>query len=77
MESKYLDFIEVGKSPTGRTLKIEVRSKNMVPMGEVKWYGQWRKYCFYPLTLRVLDEHCLDDIAKFIVEKTREHRNKP
>jgi hypothetical protein len=43
-------------------------------LGVVKWYGSWRRYCFFPTQSTVFEERCLNDIARFITDQTREHR---
>jgi hypothetical protein len=63
---KYLDFIEKASKP--KTRVFEVRSKtNAVLLGTVKWYGQWRRYCFFiDSSGLVFDAGCLADIQEFI-----------
>ena len=75
MESRYLNFKEVGRTTSGITAIIEVANKSGSVLGEVVWFGQWRKYCFKTVQGIVLDEHCLYDIMKYIVEKTEDHKN--
>lgn len=70
MESRYLNFKEVGRTPSGITAIIEVSNKAGVIIGEVKWYGSWRKYCFNTVQGIVLDEHCMKDIIDYMIEKT-------
>lgn len=50
--------------------------QEIYPLGEIKWYGPWRKYCFFPNSARmvILEEHCLRDIALFCEERTKEHK---
>ena len=43
-------------------------------LGSVRWFGRWRKYAFYPEPSTVFEEVCMRDIACFIVDRTREHR---
>lgn len=35
-------------------------------LGEVRWYAPWRRYCFYPALLSILDVNCLGEVIKFI-----------
>lgn len=35
-------------------------------MGIVKWYPQWRQYCYFPTALAVYSKGCFDDIGEFI-----------
>lgn len=33
-------------------------------IGEIKWYGPWRKFCFYPETATVWDSKCLTEVLQ-------------
>ncbi len=35
-------------------------------LGEIKWYGPWRQYCFFPFGETVFNMGCLTDINHFI-----------
>lgn len=73
--SKYIEFRHVATSASGKTKLWDVVSKEGGGrIGEVKWYGAWRKYCFFPLPNCVFEQVCLRDIAKFIEEKTFKHK---
>mgnify|MGYP001575296905 CR=1 FL=1 len=37
-----------------------------VGLGEVKWFGRWHGYAFYPKPDMIYDEACLRDVADFI-----------
>ncbi len=43
-------------------------------LGEIKWFGRWRKYCFFPLEETVYEEKCLREIAIFIERLTQWHK---
>lgn len=47
-------------------------------LGIVKWYGPWRKYCFFPnqANSTVFDAVCLQDIAGFCTDETKKYREK-
>ena len=44
-------------------------------LGQVKWFGRWRKYSFFPMPDCVFEGTCLREIARFIEDQTRAHRN--
>jgi hypothetical protein len=77
-ESKWLKFI-LAEKQNPKTKIWNVRSKDdSCLLGIVKWYGPWRKYSFFPnqnLSL-VFEETCLTDIATFIKEETKLHKQK-
>lgn len=67
-----LGYINVG----GKTKKWSVTSRvTGAVLGYIKWYGQWRKYCFFSVDA-IYEEKCLTDIATFVKMKTEEHREK-
>lgn len=37
-----------------------------VKLGEIKWFGAWRKYCFYPESDTIFDNKCLNYIIEFL-----------
>ena len=63
-----------------KTKVFEVINKQSRKLGLIKWYAQWRRYCFYTYEGLVFDASCLEDIAKFIrelmIERIAERRSK-
>jgi hypothetical protein len=46
-------------------------------LGEIKWFGRWRKYSFFPAPSTVFEPTCLRDITTFIeseMQKRKEAR---
>ncbi len=43
-------------------------------LGEVKWYGSWRQYCFFPESDTVWNATCLKDIQAFLDEQNAAHK---
>ena len=37
-------------------------------LGEIKWYGAWRQYAFFPCGETIWNKTCLADIQKFLEE---------
>ena len=59
--SKYLEFMYC--SDTGKTKIIQVLNRNHGDwLGEIRWYGPWRQYCFMPASDAVFNKGCLNDI---------------
>ena len=44
-----------------------------IELGEVKWLGKWRCYCYFPLNDTLYERQCLRDIASFCESRTTEH----
>lgn len=45
-------------------------------LGQIRWYGSWRRYAFFPGQGTLFEEQCLRDLADFIDHATRERRLK-
>ena len=75
LRSAHLDFRDDG--PVNKGAKTHVFSvfsrANHSLLGYVKWFGNWRKYCFYPLN-SLFDGHCLRQIAQFCDEASAIHK---
>jgi len=51
----------------GTTSRWAVRNrKSNYLLGWIKWYGAWRRYCFFPLVDSVFSADCLADIQETI-----------
>lgn len=65
----------VGSDNRPRKTNIyEVLTEDNTKLGEIRWFGRWRKYCFYPWTQTIYEETCMRDIAQFIEEETLTQR---
>ena len=73
-DSKWIRFDELAQAPHRHTRMWDVRTKAGVPLGVVRWYGGWRRYCFLPDELTVYEQDCLRDIANFCETRTRERK---
>lgn len=71
---KWIVAFSIRNSPTGKTKVFQIQSKDgQVVLGQVKWYGPWRKYCFYPEGQTIFEWDCLRDIAEFCEKTSRQH----
>jgi len=43
-------------------------------LGQVRWFGRWRRYALFPATGSVFEQDCLRDIANFCEEQTTARR---
>lgn len=72
--SRWIEFLEAGRTQSGKTTIYAVRSKGTGgTLGEVRWFGRWRKYAFFPVDGTVFDQACLRDIATFCEQQTAAH----
>lgn len=75
MMGEWLRFVEIEKK--SKTSVYGVYPKNSKEkVGVIKWYPQWRHYCFFP-TLEfetVHSDRCLQEISECISELNTEHK---
>ena len=66
-EKKFLNFQQVPFA-SEKTECYSVQTKDGGILAQIKWYPQWRKYCFFPIphAVTVFDSECLKEITLFI-----------
>jgi len=59
-----------------KTSIFEVYTKHKDILGEIKWFAQWRQYCFFPEDDCVFSKGCMEDINSFmdLLKKERQIR---
>jgi len=61
MAKKYIEFDKVGD--TGKTEIWNVLSiSSGFVLGQIRWYGAWRQYCFYPSGNSIFNIECMRQI---------------
>lgn len=63
--SKYLEFCEK-LSITGKTLIVEIFSRDHTLLGYIKWFERWRQYAFFPESGMVFNSDCLFTIRAVV-----------
>lgn len=71
---KWITMAYAGASRSGLTNIYVVRDVYGNQLGTVKWYGPWRKYAFYPDVNTLYEWECLRDIAVFVEDITKAHK---
>lgn len=62
-KAKFIEFRWKSRSETGGTI-----------LGEVRWFGRWTQYAFFPNQGMVFEKTCLRDIASFCEDVTHAQR---
>ena len=65
MKSKYMEFDKIGDTGKTEIWNILSKSSSFI-LGQIKWYGAWRQYCFYPSPNSVFNNTCMQEIIQFI-----------
>jgi hypothetical protein len=58
----YLSFERTGKSPSGKTWIVVVYGVR-ARLGEIRWFGRWRHYAFFPDDGTLYNPDCMGEIA--------------
>ena len=78
VDCKYIEFQYAHDSESGKTRIWDVVPKDEhLAIGQVRWFGRWRKYAFFPWEDTVYEQTCLRDIADFCEGQTKAHRSEP
>ena len=72
-EPQWIQFVELPPNPKTRRWRVDPRGGGYA-LGEVRWHGPWRKYCFFPAPQCVFEEQCLRDLITFCTHQTQAHR---
>ena len=80
MKTKYKYIYFENKSSIYRKRKTQIwwcrNNRSRSVLGIVKWYSQWRQYCFFPDPHTVFNTICCEDIINFIKQLNSEHKSK-
>lgn len=73
-KTQYLIFV-LEDLPHRKTPIVQVRSRsNEALLGTIRWFGQWRQFCFYPQPLTIFNAGCMKDIQVEIAGLMEERR---
>lgn len=64
-KSEYFEVIEQ-KIDKRKTAIYEIWHIENYPLGEIKWFASWRKFCFFPNKDTVWDMKCLVEILDLL-----------
>lgn len=81
---EYIQFVRLpspGKTSVWSCIntrdKEDTSSPDSTEIGTVKWYGSWRRYCFFAAPNTIFSAGCNRDIADFIDQLMAERRGVP
>jgi len=69
---EYLIFEKAAQQPAKTSAWECKNAKSGTVLGIVKWYGPWRRYCYFPTVQAVYSAGCLNDITHFIEQLKNE-----
>lgn len=65
--AKWIDFVEQESKGKTKIFKVIAKEGGNF-LGTIKWFSNWRKYCFYPENSTIFETDCLNDISNFLKE---------
>ena len=63
--SEYLEFSITGHKPKTKIYGVWSKKSGGI-LGEIKWFGRWRQYAFFPRPETIFNTECLNDIISYI-----------
>lgn len=70
----FLDFVDGGRSVSGRTRVTRVLNHGGGFLGRISWYAPWRRYCVEMEPGAIFDAACLHEIAEHLTLQTEEQK---
>lgn len=74
-QASYVSFQLVEHKPKTEVYNVLTSSTKDI-LGQVKWWAQWRQYCFFPTEECVFSSGCLSDIIDFVKAQNDGHVKK-
>ena len=72
-ETEYLRFIDKESRQITKIIGI-VNIHHDEEIGEIRWFGKWRQYCFYPSENTIWNTTCMEDVQTVIKELMNERK---
>lgn len=75
----WIKFTPRSVPPKQVTQRWVIESLSGDYLGEVRWFPPWRRYAYTPSACSGIvwfEQDCLREIAQFIEDRTREHKEK-
>jgi len=70
--SKWITFqLAEKQNPKTKVYWVITKEQPYLTLGQIKWFGRWRKYSFFPQPETVFERDCLNDIISFIGDLER------
>jgi hypothetical protein len=71
--SKWIKFEQVLEERKTKTWIVRT-IEGSAALGVVRWHSPWRRYAFFPVPETLYENQCLNDLATFLEDRTREQR---
>lgn len=65
VDGTWIYFLLTSKSEKTARYNVVAKEGEII-LGEIKWFGRWRKYALFPNENTVFESKCLNDIFNFL-----------
>lgn len=72
---KWITIVEQDYAGKTRKFTVVTNDANKFILGEIKWYGPFRKYSFFPNGNTVFEATCMSGIVNFMNELMAERKH--
>ena len=62
---KHINFQIIEEKPKTKVWSCR-NNRSGEELGQVKWYGAWRQYCYFPTCPAIYSVSCFEDVNHFI-----------
>lgn len=69
--NEYIKIIKKDRVNRKTSIYQIINIKHNYTIGQIKWNGSWRQYCFYPTNETVFSSGCIDTINNLIKQLNR------
>lgn len=74
-EVTWIRFVLAEQKPNTQVWHVLTKERQDV-LGEIRWFGRWRQYVFFPSEDTAFSNGCLDEISAFLKELMDERKVK-
>jgi hypothetical protein len=74
MKTEWIKFVMLDTPDRKTNIWQVYTSDGTQTLGFIKWFGAWRKYCYFPFADTVYEQDCLRRISEFIEAETSLYR---
>jgi len=68
-EGKWVRFDLAEKQNPKTAVWNVIAKEGGYSIGQIKWFGRWRKYSFFPIADTIYESVCLQDITDFLIHE--------
>jgi len=72
-KGKYIHFVKSKEKKPKTEIWLVRTNYDLTLLGQIRWYGQWGQYTFFPEDGTIYEKTCLEDIKNFEILLNKKH----